>query len=180
MSSDHVYGLDEIAEENNRVPLWLTICWISLSIWAAYYTVIYWTDPQDTEKARVREASITYTNPYPESFKGEVAAAPVVEDKAPEVEDNSAKMLAEGKEVYEANCAGCHGIKGDGKGPVGAALNPPPRDFITHAYKYGVRDEDLYKVITSGVPGTGMPPWKGTISDEQIHAVLKYIRKFEK
>ena len=38
-------------------------------------------------------------------------------------------LLAQGKKLYEQNCMPCHGPKGDGKGPAGALLKPPPRDF---------------------------------------------------
>lgn len=34
--------------------------------------------------------------------------------------------LKRGHEVYTAQCAGCHGTTGDGKGPAGEYLNPPP------------------------------------------------------
>ena len=34
-----------------------------------------------------------------------------------------------GKVVYERKCVGCHGDKGDGKGPAGELLSPAPRDF---------------------------------------------------
>ncbi|MDA1040727.1 MAG: c-type cytochrome [Planctomycetota bacterium] len=34
--------------------------------------------------------------------------------------------LKRGHEVYTAQCAGCHGTTGDGTGPAGQYLNPPP------------------------------------------------------
>jgi mono/diheme cytochrome c family protein len=36
--------------------------------------------------------------------------------------------IQKGKEIYEKNCARCHGIKGDGKGTV-TGLNPKPTNF---------------------------------------------------
>src|SRR5262245_12646763 len=38
-------------------------------------------------------------------------------------------VVARGREVYAGNCAGCHGDKGDGKGPMARFLNPRPRNF---------------------------------------------------
>src|SRR5207248_11511324 len=40
-----------------------------------------------------------------------------------------------GKAVYERKCVGCHGEKGDGKGPAAELLLPKPRDFTKGLYK---------------------------------------------
>jgi mono/diheme cytochrome c family protein len=178
MSVDHIYGLDEIKEDNNRVPLWLFLAWVSLISWGIYYLFAYWTEPQDIEKSKVKESSITYQNPYPEHFKNKSnTIALKLEEKK---EDSNSKILAEGKQVYEANCAGCHGIEGNGKGPAAAALNPPPRNFVKADFKYGSDDASLTKTIENGVQGSAMPPWKGVLSDEQIKSVIAYIRTFKK
>ena len=44
-----------------------------------------------------------------------------------------------GRTLYEgsAGCASCHGVKGDGAGPVAFALKPPPRNFIKDEFKAG-------------------------------------------
>ena len=34
-----------------------------------------------------------------------------------------------GKEVFLSRCVGCHGPKGDGKGPAARFMSPPPADF---------------------------------------------------
>ena len=39
-------------------------------------------------------------------------------------------VLARGKELYDVNCAHCHGEKGDGAGYGAPFLVPPPRDFV--------------------------------------------------
>src|SRR5579884_3187727 len=39
--------------------------------------------------------------------------------------------LAEGKTLFNANCAPCHGASGAGDGPAAASLNPKPADFKT-------------------------------------------------
>ncbi|GIW23144.1 MAG: hypothetical protein KatS3mg068_2151 [Candidatus Sericytochromatia bacterium] len=114
MSSEHVFGLDEIREENNRVPLWLFLSWVFLISWGIYYLFAYWTDPQDIEKEKIRTSSITYQNPYPEYFKNKQNLA-IISKPESKTDDSNSKILSEGKQVYEANCAGCHGIEGNGK-----------------------------------------------------------------
>jgi mono/diheme cytochrome c family protein len=37
------------------------------------------------------------------------------------------------------------------------------------------RKEDLYRVIASGVGGTAMPTWKGSLPDEEIWALVHYV-----
>ncbi|MBI4592625.1 MAG: c-type cytochrome, partial [Candidatus Rokubacteria bacterium] len=90
---------------------------------------------------------------------------------------------AAGKAVYELKCAGCHGEKGDGKGPAAELLDPRPRDFTTGVYKIRTTatkiptDQDLLRVITDGMPGTSMPPWK-VLSEKDRWNLVAYIKTF--
>lgn len=95
-----------------------------------------------------------------------------------------------GKAVYAVNCASCHGEKGDGKGPVGAALNPSPRDFSTGDFKFDTdgdgtagSDSDLAAVVKNGAAAYGgsplMAPW-GHLSDQDIDNVVAHIRSLRK
>lgn len=92
------------------------------------------------------------------------------------------QMVAEGKDIYIANCAGCHGATGNGAGPAAAALNPPPRSFIKADYKFPVnaQDTDLFRTVQKGIPGTAMPPWKDALSADQTWAVIAYFKTFKK
>ncbi len=93
---------------------------------------------------------------------------------------------AAGKALFEANCASCHGVSGKGDGPVGAALNPPPRDFTVGEFKFDANgngtpgeDEDIVLVIQKGAMAYGgsalMAPWP-TLSEDQVVDVVAYIR----
>ena len=68
-----------------------------------------------------------------------------------------------GKAVYDRRCALCHGVEGDGKGAAADLLDPRPRDFTTGVYKIRSTanrvpsDQDLFRIITDGMPGTSMP-----------------------
>jgi mono/diheme cytochrome c family protein len=97
---------------------------------------------------------------------------------------------AAGKDVFVANCASCHGEGGKGDGPVGAALNPPPRDFTVGDFKLDTdgdgkagTDKDLENVIHNGAMAYGgsplMAPWP-TLSDAQVADVIAYIRSLKK
>ena len=93
---------------------------------------------------------------------------------------------AAGKALFEANCASCHGVSGKGDGPVGSALNPPPRDFTVGEFKFDANgngtpgeDEDIVLVIQKGAMAYGgsalMAPWP-TLSEDQVVDVVAYIR----
>ncbi|MCD6023267.1 MAG: cytochrome c family protein [Fibrobacteria bacterium] len=90
--------------------------------------------------------------------------------------------LADGKKVYEANCASCHGASGKGDGAAAAALNPKPRNLCDSKYMSQRSWEDLRKVIAEGGANTGfsalMPGWKGVLKKPQIDNVLAYVLTF--
>jgi mono/diheme cytochrome c family protein len=91
---------------------------------------------------------------------------------------------ARGKELYALYCVSCHGEKGDGKGPVGMTLQPPPRDFTTAGFLYGGTDQDIFDVITNGAAAKGgsalMTPWGAVISEEDRWSIVRYVRSLEK
>ncbi len=92
---------------------------------------------------------------------------------------SSPALLAKGKASYATNCAICHGEKGDGNGPAGAALNPKPRNFIKDAYKAGMKVEQVFNSITKGLPGTMMTPY-AHITEEDRWALSYYVLSFRK
>jgi len=83
--------------------------------------------------------------------------------------------LEKGKETYKTYCLPCHGIHGTGDGPASKVLTPPPADFTSKKTR-GKADEKLLAIIENGKPKTAMPPWKGTLSEQQRRDVLGYIR----
>ena len=92
--------------------------------------------------------------------------------------------LERGRAIYVRRCLVCHGEKGDGQVPVAPYLEPRPRDFVTASFKLRTTqsgepptDEDLFRVVTRGVPGTAMPGWT-TLSEQERWLVIGYIKKF--
>ena len=87
---------------------------------------------------------------------------------------------AKGAALYAANCASCHGPRGDGDGPVAVALVPKPAKHHDGAYMNALTNEHLFKVIKEGGPSVGksplMAPWGGLLSDAQIWDVVAFVR----
>jgi len=90
------------------------------------------------------------------------------------------ELLAQGKKLYEQNCVTCHGPKGDGKGQLGAALKPPPRDFNIPFKQWTHSKGDLkkvFEVITKGIPNTSMVKWD-QLSEQERWAMVYYTIEF--
>ena len=97
----------------------------------------------------------------------------------------TAETLARGKELYDVNCAHCHGEKGDGAGYGAPFLVPPPRDFVAAQYKFRTTasgqlptDDDIFRTISRGATGTGMPPWQYLLDDSDRWALVDYVKTF--
>lgn len=97
---------------------------------------------------------------------------------------SSAGSIQAGKELFlktaqPVACVMCHGEQGDGKGLMGAALVPPPRNFACGAMMRGIPDGQLFWIIKNGSTGTGMMSF-GTLPDEQVWQLIHYIRSLAK
>ena len=91
----------------------------------------------------------------------------------------------DGKAIYQARCADCHGAAGKGDGPASSLLRVRPRDFTSGRFKLRSTesgalptDDDLHRSIKSGMHGSSMPEWAPFLSDVQIAAVTSYIKSF--
>ncbi len=89
-----------------------------------------------------------------------------------------------GRQVYEDNCAVCHGLQGDGQGEAARHFATPPRDFTTGWYKLRSTDtgqlptdEDLVRSTVKGLPGTAMVP-QDHLSEAEVRAVVAYMKSF--
>src|SRR5689334_22048157 len=49
--------------------------------------------------------------------------------------EENADMAAHGAQIFGNTCAVCHGQKGEGDGPAGKGLQPPPRNFVEGKWK---------------------------------------------
>ena len=91
---------------------------------------------------------------------------------------NSAETLEHGAQVYANNCAACHGTRGNGDGPAGTQLSPPPADLTWLSRSHMVGDQYVYWTVEEGGKpvGSAMPSFKGVLSERDAWAVVAYVR----
>lgn len=103
----------------------------------------------------------------------------------PERPAASSALAEEGKAIYDSHCWYCHGDEGDGLGPVADYVWPRPRDFTIASFKLRTTpsgelptDEDLFRSISLGLPGSAMPAWSAVLTAEERWQVIAYIKSF--
>ena len=82
--------------------------------------------------------------------------------------------LASAALLYQDQCAGCHGLQGQGNGPVSASLDPAPSNFHDRQRMDQRSIYDFYMTLTLGVQGTAMASFR-TLSEDERWALAFYI-----
>lgn len=111
---------------------------------------------------------------------------PLSEQPAQPIDPNDRALVAQGQEVYATACASCHGADLEGqanwreRGPDGR-LPAPPHDETGHTWHHS--DRQLFEITKYGVERfapagyeSDMPAFEESLSDEEIRAVLAYIK----
>ena len=89
------------------------------------------------------------------------------------------ESIAAGKRTYQRYCANCHGINAEG-GP-GNDLIPPAPDLTGKEWRHGSTDGEIFDTIKNGVPPElNMGAWGDQLKDQDIWAVVNYIRSLAK
>jgi len=79
--------------------------------------------------------------------------------------------IATGEKVYITNCATCHGTVGETPTLLGAPSHAEDGHTWHHA------DRHLFEWILDGPPlAQVMPGFRGTLIDDEVYAVLAYIK----
>ena len=82
-----------------------------------------------------------------------------------------------GKEHFQHHCQICHGLDGHNTGvPFAAKMSPPVPDLSDKKIQ-DYTDGQLKWIIENGIRFTGMPSWKGTLEDDEMWAIVRYLRR---
>ena len=92
-----------------------------------------------------------------------------------------AARAAEAKEIYEKDCAKCHGADGKGETKMGKKFGA--KDYTDAKVQAELKDDAAIKAIKEGLKDKEgkqlMKPAEG-LSDTDIKSLVAYMRKFKK
>lgn len=158
---DHDY--DGIKELDNNLPPWWVYLFYACIVFSIVYLVrfeIMGADDQEMElKKEMAQAKIEVA----EYMK---TAPDLMDEKTVTLLTDGAD-LAEGKTIFETNCAACH--RADAGGQIGPNLTDDN-------WVLGGGIKNLFHTVTNGGrDGKGMIAWKGTLKPKEIQKVASYI-----
>jgi mono/diheme cytochrome c family protein len=81
-----------------------------------------------------------------------------------------------GAQIFQRVCSACHGERGDGRSLASTALRTSPRDFTTEEARTGLTREYMVAIVRDGRPHTAMVGRTQRLSQEEIEAVVDFIR----
>ena len=90
-------------------------------------------------------------------------------------------LAADGKSLFETNCAKCHGA--EGKGDTKMGMRAGCKDFTDAKYQAGLTDEKMADAIKNGIKEgdkTKMKSFGDVLSADDIKALVAYVRSFKK
>jgi mono/diheme cytochrome c family protein len=89
--------------------------------------------------------------------------------------------LAAGKTAFQAHCASCHGQNGTGPTATGsAAKQRVTGSIVDPTYLSLISDRGLRDIVVAGLPGEGMPDWRGDgsgkpMTDKEVTDVVAWL-----
>jgi len=104
-----------------------------------------------------------------------------VDRRAPEthnpIQPTDANLIA-GMKIYQSNCAGCHGDIQHPHAAFGDAFYPRAPQFVEDAPDMP-ENQNLY-IIQHGIRLSGMPAWKGALSEQETWQVATFLSHMDK
>jgi len=134
--------------------------------------------------AQQRADLIAYVKTFSSRFSEEKAPSPL---QVPSESEANQQSIQRGNELFQKmNCWSCHGKEGRGDGPSAQTLVDsrgypiPPYDFAAGTrFKCGESNQDLYRILMTGLDGTPMPSFASGLTPDQAWDVVHYIRTLQ-
>jgi cytochrome c oxidase cbb3-type subunit 3 len=150
----HADEADGIEEYDNPLPdWWLGLFWLTI-VWAALYGGWYHFVGRVSQEKKLAAEVAEAEKKWP---KKELDAASL---------DLGPAAVSAGKEIFAANCVGCHGANLEGG--IGPSL-------VDTTWIHGGSKANILATITNGVTEKGMPNWGQMIGQEKVAKVAAYV-----
>ena len=124
--------------------------------------------PEPTAAPGTEQPPTAAVEPTAAPAETEPATPPQEDDLFPAQRPSAVRAQA----AFEANCAACHGLDGDGSGFPGAA------DFTDVAFMRGKTPGGFFQAIRDGIADTAMPAWSDQLGDSEIWDAVYYAWAF--
>jgi cytochrome c553 len=89
---------------------------------------------------------------------------------------------ADAKELWDKNCASCHGK--DGKGQTKMGQKAGVKDYTDAKVQEGMKDDVAFKSVKEGLKDKDskelMKPFAEKLSDDEIKSLIAHMRTFKK
>jgi cytochrome c oxidase cbb3-type subunit III len=158
---NHDYdGIKEL--DNNLPPWWIYLFYLCIGF-AAIYLIRFQLLGGDNQEMELKKEMAQAKIDIEEYQK----TAPDLMDEKTVVLLTDAPSLAEGKEIFTANCAACH------RADAGGAIGPNLTD--NHWILGGGIKNVFHTLVNGGRDGKGMISWKGTLKPKQMQKVASYV-----
>lgn len=86
------------------------------------------------------------------------------------------ETIAGGREHFGHHCGICHGLDGEATGVPFAQKMAPPVPSLSSKDVQDYQDGQLKWIIENGINPSGMPAWKGMLSDDEMWKIVDYLR----
>lgn len=104
-----------------------------------------------------------------------------IDRRAPDMKNpvqTTDENLIAGMNIYQQNCAGCHGDVQHPHEPFGASFYPRAPQFVEDAPD--MPENQNFYIIQHGVRLSGMPAWGQTLDDQKIWKVTAFLSHMDK
>jgi mono/diheme cytochrome c family protein len=88
----------------------------------------------------------------------------------------TAENIADGQEHFGHHCGICHGLDGEATGVPFADKMSPPIPSLSSSDVQEYKDGQLKWIIENGINPSGMPAWKGILTDEEMWKIVNFVR----
>ena len=88
-------------------------------------------------------------------------------------------LIRLGAGYFETGCADCHGAPGRARNPIVEMMEPSPPTLASKEVA-NFSDKELYWIIWNGVRYTAMPGWTGDDREDEVWAMVAFLRNYEK
>ena len=156
------HNFDGIRELDNKIPPW----WNALFYGGIIFAFIYMIDYHVIGDGNVQESEYNMEMEEAALTLEMLTKSGLMITEETVTFTNDVATLASGKEIFDKNCAACHGFGGEG------LVGP---NFTDEYWIHGGGIKNIYRTIVDGVPAKGMISWKSQLSPNQIQEVGSYI-----